>query len=521
MKSLFSIGERRALWALAFVILLSRSAFALGSDRLLFGGPFVEDAFYSLSVARHFAMGNGFSADGVHLTNGVQPLIVLLQSLCFLVTGGDRFDGLRLCFVLSGFIEAAFLWVMALLLKSIHRKDSISSTERKWWQSPVVIAGAMQTFLFSLLAMHTNGMETGLNALMIVLFLYLYLRVQKNGRILKDFVGLGIVGGFLTLSRIDAGVLVFIVALLELRFANGFRNSIIIDGMALIVSSPWWIYSYTHFGSLMPMSGQAESLGGWHSQALLDGVNAAGDIFFFYIPRWRHLIPELISISVLLISACCVFVAARRSEIGRKFRSTFDLRAVLPLVLFSIFLIVYYLFFFHAPWFLDRYWHPVAVLWIMIAAMTLPVAAESVKTIPHRNRIFIYSILAVASIAIILVNLRADRSEYLPRFPTGLAEIGFWAHDHPKSSIGVYQSGTAGFLADNVTNLDGKVNIDALKARQHDSLGAYIGMKQFDYLADESDFIGYMLEDSSLFGLRYSILDSIRFVRIYYRRTSK
>jgi hypothetical protein len=133
MNSLFSVGEKRALCALSILILLSRSAFALLSDRLLFGGPFVEDAYYSLSVARHLAIGQGLTIDGVHATNGVQPLIMLLQSLCFVIADGDRFNGLRVCYALSAFIEVAFIWTMARLIKSMAPRESGGSPEIIWW----------------------------------------------------------------------------------------------------------------------------------------------------------------------------------------------------------------------------------------------------------------------------------------------------------------------------------------------------------------------------------------------------
>jgi hypothetical protein len=515
MKPLFNIDEKRALWALTVLILLTRTAFALLSDRLLFGGPFVEDAYYSLSVARHLAMGQGLTVDGVHATNGVQPLIMLLQSLCFLITGGDRLSGLRLCYVLAAIINAAFIWAMAWLIKSMERKDTGGLPVIKWWQSPVVIAAAMQTFIFSLFSKHVNGMETGLNALMIVLFLGLYSKLRKNNGKVKSFALLGVVGGFLVLSRIDAAVLVAIVALLELRYANGFRNSTIMSCAAFIVSSPWWIYSYTQFGSLMPVSGQSESIGPWWPESLVYAGKAAGEFFFFYIPKWQRIMPEWISIPILLISAYGIFRASRHYGIMRKLRSIYDLSAIRPLFLFSLFLIVYYMFFFRAPWFLDRYWHPVEVLWITVVAMALPIAYGMIQGIILRNKRVSYPIIIAASLAIIFVNARVDRSIYLPKFPTGLAEIGFWAREHPNATIGAYQSGTAGFLADNVINLDGKVNLEALRARQHDSLGAYIKSKRFDYLADEWDFMVFLLGDSTKFNLKYSLIDTIRFIRIY------
>jgi hypothetical protein len=153
--------------------------------------------------------------------------------------------------------------------------------------------------------------------------------------------------------------------------------------------------------------------------------------------------------------------------------------------------------------------------------MAVPITTGTIQGIVLRNKRLSYPIIIAASLAIIFVNARVDRSMYLPIIPTGLADIGFWAREHPNATIGVYQSGTAGYLADNVVNLDGKVNLEALRARQHDSLGAYIKRKRFDYLADEWDFMVYLLGDSTKFNLKYSLIDTIRFVRIYGRAATE
>ena len=65
-------------------------------DALVGDKPFIEDAFYSLGVARHLGTGGGFSVDGVHPSNGVQPLWVVLTAPLYWLTGGDRIFTLRL-----------------------------------------------------------------------------------------------------------------------------------------------------------------------------------------------------------------------------------------------------------------------------------------------------------------------------------------------------------------------------------------------------------------------------------------
>ena len=127
------------------------------------------------------------------------------------------------------------------------------------------------------------------------------------------------------------------------------------------------------------------------------------------------------------------------------------------------------------------------------------------------------SILAIIGIIVVTINIRVDRRFYVPTGPADLAEIGFWAREHPSVSVGTLQSGAAGFLADNVTNLDGKVNLNALRARQHDSLGAYICSMRFDYLVDQIGTIDLALQDTARFGYHYQLDDSVRHDRIFRR----
>jgi hypothetical protein len=522
MKSRLSIREKRALCVLTLVVLISRCAFVFLNDHLMFGTVFVDDAFYALSVARHVAFGHGFTADGVHPTNGFQPLNTLLQSLCFLVAGGDRFNGIRWCFVLSALIEVAFIWAFASLISNLCRGKEAAEN---WWQSPAVIVATMQTFIFSLLAIHANGMETALDALMIVLVIssFQIIQIKRDGGNIPniaDFLRVGILCGLLVLSRIDGAVLVLIVVLFEIRFPNGFRNALLVGGMALLISSPWWIYCQVRFGSLMPISGQSESIFSWHTLALLDAANAAQAIFLFWIPKWRDQFTPWVSLPLAVFGFFLMIQTIRRFEILKAIRTSYDLRLLKPFGFFAMFLVVYYTFIFRAPWFLERYWHPIELVWLMLLSFVIAELTTRIGNFISPRRTSIVMIGVVVIIIVATINLRMERRVYFPAVPADLAEIGFWARANPNVTVGTLQSGAAGFLADNVTNLDGKVNLEALLFRKHDSLGAYIRKMRFDYLADEKGSIGLALQDTSRFGYHYQLVDSIRSVRIFRRVTA-
>ena len=79
------------------------------------------------------------------------------------------------------------------------------------------------------------------------------------------------------------------------------------------------------------------------------------------------------------------------------------------------------------------------------------------------------------------------------------------------------QSGVANYVAPNVINLDGKVNFEALLAKQHDRLGGYIEAKKIDYLADWRGLAEPLAAASAEYGGRFERFDSIGRVIIFKR----
>ena len=63
---------------LAIVVILSLSLDVLFLDCHVFADALVDDSFYYSQIARQVAMGHGFTFDGLHRTNGFQPLWLFL-----------------------------------------------------------------------------------------------------------------------------------------------------------------------------------------------------------------------------------------------------------------------------------------------------------------------------------------------------------------------------------------------------------------------------------------------------------
>src|SRR5581483_9234507 len=77
--------------------------------------PQTEDGYYALSVARNLAAGHGLTIDGVHLTNGFQPLFTVLEGAAFWLAHGNEILAMRLVMALGwAFHIAGALVVTAL-----------------------------------------------------------------------------------------------------------------------------------------------------------------------------------------------------------------------------------------------------------------------------------------------------------------------------------------------------------------------------------------------------------------------
>lgn len=85
--SKFSLVRSRMIrfYLVAIFVLL---ALPWGSN--LYKKPFIEDAWYGLSIARNISNGFGITIDGSQITNGFQPLQVFIDSVFYYITKSDH-----------------------------------------------------------------------------------------------------------------------------------------------------------------------------------------------------------------------------------------------------------------------------------------------------------------------------------------------------------------------------------------------------------------------------------------------
>src|SRR5262245_27151358 len=105
-------SHRRVLWGLLLAGFLFRLSFVAHDMRdLVTRGPLYDDSFYAFEVARHIARGHGSTFDGVHPTNGYQPLYVLLLVPVYWLSGDHAAAPIYVALVASALVNVLTGWI--------------------------------------------------------------------------------------------------------------------------------------------------------------------------------------------------------------------------------------------------------------------------------------------------------------------------------------------------------------------------------------------------------------------------
>lgn len=267
-------------------------------ERLVSTGAFGDDACYYGSIAWHIAHGYGPTADGVHPTNGFQPLWAFMLVPIYAL-GIDKGIAINCALTLLAIFSAATALILFAIARHLWSVPTGLWVAFFWSFSPTVLRQSM------------NGMETGLYAFMLSLATWYYIRYvviatakdNRDERVSAYPIRYAIMGGLIgltVLSRIDG--LLFAFALLAthvIREAfmstkhrgerrpssphqsshqnapitsmmpewyacskrmNGLRsicNILLASWVFVMLLLPWLVYSLHTTGKLMPESGPA------------------------------------------------------------------------------------------------------------------------------------------------------------------------------------------------------------------------------------------------------------------------
>lgn len=429
-----------------------------------------DDGYYALTIARRLGTTLRPTIDGVHLTSGFQPLWVALLAPFAALTGGSREVLVRITLALHWIGFAATALGVAML----------AGRAAAFLKAPPADAMVLAAFLYlsngTLLALHFNGLETGLLLALYALIMVWLLGVDWTAP--RTPVLAGIACGLLLLARVDA--LFFVAALVPAacyrrpnislrRFATILLT---MASIALAVSSVWWLYNLVAFGRLMPQSGAAQAdyllPPGRVVRFLRESIPLALPLPF----AWRLPGPVTAIAAWLMVPAGLAAAAVLVRRIGRAPDDPRP-RLALALLVTAALLACWYGLTSYAYWMYLRYSAPVVVL-------AVPTAAALLSKF-HRSRAVVMVLVLLTGWAEAWTVHSLPRRECLELRQFRLVDLAA-ARVPPQARIGALQSGALGFFRDEVVNLDGKVNVAAL-ARRND-LMAYLNEDRIDWLVD-------------------------------------
>ena len=427
--------------------------------------PVIDDAFYSLSVSRHLALGHGLSVDGLQPTNGFQPLWVFLCSGLSWLLGGDRLATLRAALVLSTVVWIGFAIAMGRYARALARGQGMEGTT----------AGLCATLLsigsYRVFRHFHNGLETGLAILLLTLALAQLFSLQ-HGRhwVLKT----GLLFALLIYARLDSAVFVALYGATQLLLGLRERQfrwrpivACALGGLALVL---WLLRNLRLDGHVMPSSGRMEALFPNLHENVLATLKAlvwwalpAGDL----LPAWlrmHSMLNKVIFLCLGAVAIACFVLVCRKG----RWRAMVFGESTLPLVLHLGFLVVFYTAFFAAPWFQERYLSPSVTLFI-------PLLALGMEGLADRYQRYVPAVLGLIVFAnLAAMGLSARGSVATTNSLFTVQKTYAEKYVDPSCVLGAGQSGTLGYFRDRVVNLDGKVNRSALDAIVTDRLADYV-----------------------------------------------
>jgi hypothetical protein len=477
----------------------------------------VEDAYYALSVARQAAIGGGITIDGETATNGFQPLWVALNVPLYALVDGDRIAGLRLSQVFSTLLWLAFAALLATYARDLARRHGLAGGVAAAAAAIVAIGSV------SVLRLFRNGLETGL---MLVLLVAAVILLDRWTSWTPRRVALaGVLLGALAWARLDAAMFAVAFAAVALwrsrraaprRGDGGTRRSgslstgggtrrsggllprpsrgavapLAACALAALVLVPWLAYNVALDGSPMPSGGQAQARAHNLPHNVDSALRAVGSWTLAPVLRasmhtrnvpWVELAAAA---GIALALLAVVFVRrGRRDPLGA---------GTVALALYVGFLIAWYVLAFGAWWFLDRYLAPVLVL-------ALPWLACALERFARDRR---WPLPALATVVVaanvpLLALLVSSPNWPPPEWSSRSSNLGShlnlnhvfqlaWTREHvlPGCRVGAFESGTLGYFRDDVVNLDGKVNPDALQAKLDRRSPEYVERAGIDVLID-------------------------------------
>ena len=198
-------------------------------SRLVFIYFTSDDAFITYKYVDNLIAGKGFVYnEGERVLGTTSPLYALILSL-FGVVGGDYiFLGKLFCIILSS-LGCCILYLI--LYEEISPEVGLAG-------------GLLSALSQHLVIWSASGLETGFS---IFLGLFSILLYKKS-----KYIYAGILLGLAILTRVDNGILAFVVVLYYIWINRKIPWTFLLSSAIVLI--PWLVFSYSYYGTLIPNS---------------------------------------------------------------------------------------------------------------------------------------------------------------------------------------------------------------------------------------------------------------------------
>lgn len=265
--------SKRILW------LLVAAHLVLSGTLILFNphAHWLDDGYYTLTIARNIGQNMGITYGGFP-TNGFQPLYGFLIAPLMTVGGGHPDLMIKLALLLMAVCSAGLMIVLYnLALKLVDKRAAI-------------VTAALVAVNANLFTHVLSGLETALHGLLFWLFVACYLKYRETPSVKKQAL-LGILLGLTAYARFDTVFLFFAVAADMLwRYRREplrlIRRGLALFAPALVLLSPWFIWSVYTFGVFTQSSG---SFHRWRGLVRQDIPESVGGMIKFAVVKLASL----------------------------------------------------------------------------------------------------------------------------------------------------------------------------------------------------------------------------------------
>ncbi len=460
-----------------------------------------DDGFYYLKIAQNIALGNGSTFDGIHPTNGYQPLWLVCLVPLFWISA-DPASAQNLATLLQGALFAASVVLLYSALRLRAGRSAASLGALLW-----IMLQNYQAL---------GGMEFSLHALGVFAIAYVYLRyfADHHPVAARAYFALGLLSTLTILARLDTILLAFGIGLFlahdhwrrgldRARVAYLIAFALPILAGASAYAGLNWLY----FGHPFPVSGLVKQM--W-SNALLSqdsvylkwGWLAAKLHLLVWGPRYLAASHEISQVLFALAFAIGAFGAPLLWIAGLAKRGPARLVEWLdrmtgrlgPLVLYSALSCLSYVVLYHGYLSFSR-WYFVIQIWLALMLFsnvfdqTFRMARSWIEQRNSRLRRLVEIVAVGVWLSVPVYTIRglwlASIWEY-PPIDLQMAAAHWISTNVPAgATIGAWNAGVLGYYSDHrVINLDGLVNSWDYFQRQQYQLCAYWQKNDITYIAD-------------------------------------